>query len=130
VHSSQSAKEGESLGLAKTLVDRVEKYSPIAVEGSYGSQQHSSLRHRKNRCIESRGHTFKLVLGSDLTMPQVVDMANIAVVGRDHGRRFFIKTMKEWVETNWSKSLGYSPPVQLLAREWFLFKFGKTEEVD
>jgi hypothetical protein len=50
------------------------------------------------------------------------------MVGNVQGRHFNEKTLKEWVASLWSGSLGYVPVVKLLAWGWFIFKFGKDED--
>jgi hypothetical protein len=60
--------------------------------GGFGAavKSHTVWR-KKNKCIKSTGQAIKLVLGQ---MPQVVDMAATAVVGRVRGICFGIKTLK------------------------------------
>jgi len=50
------------------------------------------------------------------------------MVGNVQGRHFNEKTLKEWVASLWSGSLGYVPTVKLLEWGWFIFKFGKNED--
>jgi hypothetical protein len=114
VHTSHSKREREILGLAKTFMDKAVGKSSTRYSGS--PKCPPSQSRKKNKCIKSTGQPDKLVLVADITMPQVLDMANLSIVGGARGRRFILKTLKAWVEAQWSKSLGYFPSTQVLAR--------------
>jgi hypothetical protein len=73
---------------------------------------------------------IRLVLGIDISEPQVMDMADTTVVIMAQGHRFNANLLKEWVDKAWSTHLGLAPKVQTLAWGWFCFKFRSTTKVE
>jgi hypothetical protein len=82
-----------------------------------------STRRRKNKCIKSKGRLAKLVLGEDILMPEVIDMVELALVGKANGWRFSHKTLNSWVRETWSKDFDPLPFVTTLTKGWFMLKF-------
>jgi len=84
--------------------------------------------HRKrNNGVKSEAH---LVLGQDISISMTVNMENQAVVSKARGRRFGIKTLKEWVRRVWVHKVYVLLEVTNLASGWILFKFRKEEDAD
>jgi hypothetical protein len=81
------------------------------------SSQQSSPKKRRNKCFKNREEA-KLILGIDISEPEVVDMEKLALVGTARGNRFNIKMLKDWEDNSWSFSIYRDPSVQTLSRDW------------
>jgi hypothetical protein len=70
-----------------------------------------------------------LSLGDDVMLPEVLSLAEKAVVGHTNGRFFSHEDLSEWVSFSW-KDLGIKiPSVHSLAKGWFMLKFHSTFDV-
>jgi len=57
-----------------------------------------SSKHQKiNKCVVYFGEVKNVILGEDLSIAEVVIMANKTFVGKSYGRHFNEKTLKEWM---------------------------------
>jgi hypothetical protein len=74
------------------------------------------LRRRKHNCVKPRGSSTRLVLGLDITMSQVLYMSSMIVVRNAQGRRFSVKTLKDWVDSHWVNYIRIFP--------WFINLLG------
>lgn len=77
--------------------------TPLVRANLAKDSHYPSIRRRKNKCIKYKGRFAKLMVGEDISMPEVVDMVELALVGRANGRRFSLKTLNSWVKETWSK---------------------------
>jgi hypothetical protein len=65
----------------------------------------------------------KLALGDDIMLPEVPNMAEREVVGRENGRHLGISLLRDWVKKSWTGLLTTLPSVHLLSKGWFMLKF-------
>jgi hypothetical protein len=85
---------------------------------------------RKRKGPSSKGKVGNLLLGREVGMNNVVQMVNQTLVGRASGRFFAHKTIVSWAESAWKEDLGYTPEVIELSRNWFAFKFNRSEDTN
>jgi hypothetical protein len=71
----------------------------------------------------------KMVLGDDLGLEEVVNLALNALVGRFSYRSHCTTPLLTWMKSNWSPLLGYTPELFFLPRGWFGFSFHSTDDV-
>jgi hypothetical protein len=73
---------------------------------------HSSNRRRKrNKCIGVVTDSSNLILGEDLSMAEVLELADKSVVGKVYGRHFSEKTLKIWAHTTWGSAQPTPPQI-------------------
>jgi hypothetical protein len=66
--------------------------------------QNSNKRRKRNKCIGAINESSNLILGEDLSMAEVLELADKHVVGKVYGKHFSEKTLKIWARTTWSSA--------------------------
>jgi hypothetical protein len=84
--------------------------------------------HKWNKCIGVVSDSSNLILGEDLSMEEVVEMADKLVVGKVYGHHFSKKTLKSWVVSTWGASQSQPLQIRRLSRGWFLIIFSQVEQ--
>ena len=67
----------------------------VSSKNSLESSDNYSQKRRRNKCAKSKVEPLRLVYGVDIIVPQVVEMAETVVVGRERERYFNLKTLEE-----------------------------------
>jgi hypothetical protein len=83
---------------------------------------------KRNKVIDVVSDTTNLILGEDLSMAEVLELADKSVVGKVYGRHFSEKTLKIWVQSTWGSGQTPPPQIRRLSRGWFLITFATASQ--
>jgi hypothetical protein len=116
-----------------SALDQVEEEESFPSQNRVGNSSgglktsDSGVKHRrKKKGVKNTGAPISLVLGKDLSIPEALDMDNLAVVGKARGRHFGLQNLKNWAEASWNRSISSLPKISTLSKGWILFKFLKS----
>lgn len=82
---------------------------------------------KKQRLIKSQGLEGNLVLGMDVKIEEVLEVAESTLVGRVRGKIFSSEFIKSWGKRNWQTDLMRDFRVLTLAKFWFSVHFDSKE---
>jgi hypothetical protein len=87
-----------------------------------------SRQRKQNKCIGSSKENPNFILGDDLTLSGVAEMADKTIVGKAYGHQFSEKTLKAWAVTNWGASYNPPPKISRMSRGWFMLIFSEQSQ--
>eukprot|EP01018_Ginkgo_biloba_P020280 Gb_31029 [translate_table: standard] len=146
LHKPGCADKGCGVKVASRVQTELEQRGGVSFEGSklgvyskcegepyflfsYQRKASSSPRKKNRRCVKQKGALVKLLLGDDVKMNEVLDLATQMLVGRFFGRRMGKKKLTVWLSGNWSPLLGFLPKHYTLSRGWLAFLLWSAEDV-
>ena len=81
---------------------------------SHDSSRGSSQKRRRNTCLKLTKEPLNLVCGENISMAQLLGMAETTVVGRVRGKYPSLEGLENWVNMNWYKLLNYMLEIMVL----------------
>lgn len=121
------------LGCFDSLVTNSKSTTPLKDARSDPLTEHPlapRIGKRKVKCVKKSAKDLTITFGEDIPMGEVVDKANIVLVGHVRGRAYSATRLSNWVHEIWDGILQELPEVQSLARGWFDLHFSKAEYID
>ena len=118
------ANENTPLGNLRNPLHETGSRNPEPVRAKVGEKRKKAKPLKKIR-IER-----KLLLGMDVQVEEVLDVAESTLVGRARGRFVSGKFLKQWAESQWLETPARSFKTYTLAKGWFMVRFGSKEAME
>lgn len=87
-------------------------------------------KRKKLKPIKKKDIEANLVLGMDVQVDEALEVAKCTLVGRAKGKKHSSQFIKIWGEQKWQTDLVKNFKVSVLAKGWFMVRFGNKEVAD
>lgn len=87
------------------------------------------IKRKKSKPLKTKSFA-KLILGMDVQVEDVLDVAEVTLVGRIRGRPVSGKALRMWAEKLWAGTPASSFKSNVLVRGWFMVSFDSKEALE